>query len=208
VLSIRIIPTFNPSFTPRGNARPKSRWQSLKPRDCFYDKFQSDDLDNLYSNVFSDSEIFKYVGNGQPATREETESALISIIAHWQKHGFGRWAAIEKASNRLIGFGGLRSLFGTPELVYHFAKPHWGKGLGTELASAALKYGFDAHGFARIVAIAKPANAASMHVMKKVGMRFEKLARYYEIDVVQYEILRHEFDPGNSSSVNNRNEHE
>lgn len=152
-----------------------------------------DDLDDLYSNVFSDPEVFKYVGNGQPASREETENALLSIIAHWQKHGFGRWAAIEKVSEKLVGFGGLRSLFGVPELVYHFAKPYWGKGLGTELARAALRYGFEEHGFARIVAIAKPANVASMRVMEKVGMRFEKYARYYEIDVVQYEILRHEF---------------
>lgn len=157
-------------------------------------QFRLEDLDDLYSNVFSDSEIFKYVGNGQPASREETENALLSIIAHWQKHGFGRWAAIEKVSNRLIGFGGLRSLFGTPELVYHFAKPYWGKGLGTELARAALQFGFEEHGFERIVAIAKPPNIASMRVMEKVGMRFEKHARYYEIDVVQYEILRRDFD--------------
>lgn len=165
--------------------------------------FRPDDLDDLYEKVFSDPEIFRYVGNGMVATHAETETALLSIIAHWQKHGFGRWAAIEKESNRMIGFGGLRSLFGTPELVYHFAKPHWGKGLATELARAALRYGFEEHRFERIVAIAKPANVASAHVMEKVGMRFEKLAQYYDIDVVQYEILRHEFAPNDETYIFN-----
>jgi ribosomal-protein-alanine N-acetyltransferase len=80
-----------------------------------------------------------------------------------------------------------------PEVVYHFAKPHWGKGLATELGRASLRYGFETHRFARIVAIAKPENAASIHVMEKLGMRYEKDANYYGIDVTQYEINREDF---------------
>jgi ribosomal-protein-alanine N-acetyltransferase len=82
---------------------------------------------------------------------------------------------------------------GTPELVYHFAKRFWGRGLATELGKASLRYGFQEHQFARIVAVAKPENRASIHVMEKLGMRYEMHTCYYNIDVVQYAIGPTEF---------------
>ena len=157
----------------------------------------ADDLDHLAS-LLSDPDVVKYVGDGKPAGRDEAVRALESIIRHWETHGFGRWAVVDKNTGEFIGFGGLRSLFGTPEVVYHLAKTHWGRGYATELARASLRFGFEERGFDRIVAITKPLNAASIHVMDKLGLRFEKHARYYEIDVVQYEITREEFTPDNS----------
>ena len=156
---------------------------------------RADDLDNLAS-LLSDPDVVKYVGDGKPTGREEATRALESIIKHWETHGFGRWAVVDKSTGEFIGFGGLRSLFGTPEVVYHLAKVHWGKGYATELARAVLRFGFEERGFDRIVAITKPQNAASIHVMDKLGLRFERNARYYEIDVVQYEITREEFLAG------------
>jgi len=151
-----------------------------------------DDLNDLAS-LFADPEVVKYVGDGKPAGREEAAKAVESIIAHWQKHGFGRWIATDKSNGAFIGFGGLRSLFGTPEVVYHLKKDKWGNGLATELARAALRFGFEDRGFDRIVAITKPANTASIHVMEKLGMQFEKHAQYYGLDVVQYSIARDTF---------------
>ena len=154
--------------------------------------FRPDDLDALAA-LFADPDVLRYVGDGKPADRETAEKAITSIIDHWQRHGFGRWAVEDKETREFLGYGGLRSLLDTPEAVYHFAKAHWGKGFATELAYASLKYGFEDHGFERIVAIAKPANAASIHVMEKLGMRFEMSTSYYGIEVVQYAITAPEF---------------
>jgi RimJ/RimL family protein N-acetyltransferase len=154
--------------------------------------FCPEDLDEL-ATLFRDPEVMRYVGEGQPVNREEADKALRSIIRHWQTHGFGRWAAVNRETREFVGFGGLRSLFGTPEVVYHLATAHWGKGLATELARASLRFGFEDRKFERIVAIAKPLNAASIHVMEKLGMSYEKHASYYGIDVVQYRISREEF---------------
>jgi len=154
--------------------------------------FCPEDLDEL-ATLFRDPEVMRYVGEGQPVNREEADKALRSIIRHWQTHGFGRWAAVNRETREFVGFGGLRSLFGTPEVVYHLATAHWGKGLATELARASLRFGFEDRKFERIVAIAKPLNAASIHVMEKLGMSYEKHASYYGIDVVQYGISREEF---------------
>src|SRR5712691_4783952 len=92
--------------------------------------FRPDDLDGLAALV-ADADVMKYVGNGLPVTREEADVALQSIIRHWNNHGFGRWAAVDKETGRFAGYGGLRSLLGTPEVVYHFAKAYWGRGLAT-----------------------------------------------------------------------------
>jgi RimJ/RimL family protein N-acetyltransferase len=128
-----------------------------------------------------------------PPAREEAAKAVESIIAHWQKYGFGRWIAADKANGAFIGFGGLRSLFGTPEVVYHLTKKSWGKGFATELARAALRFGFEERGFDRIVAITKPPNTPSIRVMEKLGMQFEKHAQYYGLEVVQYSLTRDAF---------------
>jgi len=159
--------------------------------------FRPEDLDDLAA-LMSDPDVVRYVGDGKPVSREESDRALQSIIKHWQTHGFGRWAVFDKHSRKFVGFGGLRSLFGTPEVVYHLAKAHWGKGLATELGRAALRFGFEERGFERIVAITKPPNKASIHVLEKLGMQFEMITSYYDIEVVQYQITRDQFSPGDS----------
>lgn len=154
--------------------------------------FRDSDVDNLAA-LFADPEVMRYVGNGEPVDRAEAEKALASIIAHWERHGFGRWAIEDKETGEFVGYGGLRSLFGTPEIVYHFATRHWGKGFATEMARASLRWGFAQRGFQQVVAIAKPENAASIHVMEKLGMHFEERTSYYDIEVVRYSITAGEF---------------
>lgn len=150
-------------------------------------RFTIADLDEL-SVIFSDPKVVRYLGSGKPAKRKETEHALHTIIKHWERHGFGRWAVVSKQTRELIGYGGLRSFHDTPELVYLLARRYWGIGLATEIARASLRYGFREQGFERIVAMARLANTASHRVMEKVGMSFEKTAHIYDMDIVCYSI--------------------
>lgn len=154
--------------------------------------FHANDLDNL-AEMLADPDVMRYVEDGQPKDRDVAEKALNSILAHWERENFGRWAVEEKAGGQFIGFGGLRSLFGTPEVVYHLNPRFWGNGYATELARAALDFGFTQRGFARVVAVAKPDNAASIHVMEKLGMKFQQRTSYYDIDVVEYAITADDF---------------
>lgn len=155
------------------------------------------DLKDFYA-ILSDPEVVRYVGTGEPASLAEAEAALLSIGRHWERHGFGRWAVAEKDTGRLIGYGGLRMLIDTPEVVYHLAKAYWGLGLATEVARASLRYGFEEHGFGRVVAVAMPGNGASIHVMEKLGMAYEGRANYFGIDVVQYSVSREGYPPDDS----------
>jgi RimJ/RimL family protein N-acetyltransferase len=152
-------------------------------------QFKAGDLDDLYP-IFNKVDVVRYMKAVLPVSREETERALLSIIEHWKQHGFGRWCVTDKATRRLIGYGGLRNLYGTPELVYLLDKPFWNRGLATELAKACLKWGFDNRPFERIVAVTRPEHTASRRVMEKIGMSYERDTCYQEVDVVQYCISR------------------
>lgn len=151
--------------------------------------FTLDDLDELAA-IFSDSLVLKYLANGQAVTREETESALLSMIRHWQRHGYGRWAVVQRETQKLIGYGGLRNFEGTPELVYLLARPYWNCGLATEIARGCLEFGFMRKNFERIVALTRPNNVASRRVMEKAGLSYERNDNYFNIDVVVYSLTR------------------
>lgn len=151
--------------------------------------FTLDDLNELAA-IFSDSLVLKYLANGQGATREETETALLSMIRHWQRHGYGRWAVVHRETQKLIGYGGLRNFEGTPELVYLLARPYWNCGLATEIARGCLEFGFMQKNFERIVAFTRPNNLASRRVMEKAGLSFERNDTYFNIDVVVYALTR------------------
>jgi ribosomal-protein-alanine N-acetyltransferase len=155
--------------------------------------FTPDDLDAL-TLIFADPDVMAYLGkDGLPIEPEETALALQSIIRHWERHGFGRWAVERKSVGGLIGCAGIRSLEGQPELVYLLAKSCWGQGLATEVAEACLRYGFQEKHFDSILALTRPLNVKSRRVMEKIGMRFEKEANYFGVDVVQYVITRREY---------------
>lgn len=157
--------------------------------------FTLEDLDAL-SLIFGRPDVVKHLGTGMPLLKAEAAHALRGIIKHWTRHGYGRWAAVYKPTGKLIGYGGLRSFQGTPELVYLLDKPYWGIGLATELAEAALKYGFDERHFERIVAMTKVANAASQRVLEKIGMSLEKTEMICNMEVVCFSITRVEYQSG------------
>jgi RimJ/RimL family protein N-acetyltransferase len=155
-------------------------------------QFKMDDLDEL-AELFADPLVVKYLGSGEPVSRAETETALRSMIAHWERHGFGRWAAVHKPAGGLVGYGGLRSFHGEPELVYLLGRDHWRRGLATEMALACLRFGYEELGFERIIAMAKTQNVRSHRVLEKAGLRFERAANIYGMDVVCYGLSRNAF---------------
>jgi RimJ/RimL family protein N-acetyltransferase len=153
--------------------------------------FTPDDLDAL-SLITGDAEVMKYLGVSGPRTREKTRNTIDAILRHWQNHGFGIWAIEHKADGRLIGWCGLQMLEKTPEVevAYLLAKEYWNQGLATEAARAAVEYGFNGLNLKRIVAIARPENVGSYRVMEKIGMKYERDAHYYNVDVVYYALER------------------
>jgi RimJ/RimL family protein N-acetyltransferase len=156
--------------------------------------FTPGDLDELQL-VFGDTEVMKYISGGKPRTREETETGLRRTIEGWQRRGFGLWAVVEKATDKVIGYCGLIFLEETPEIevAYGLAKSSWGKGFATEAAHASLRFGFEELKLDRIVAVVNPQNSASQRVLEKLGMKYTKHERHYDADLMYYEISKSDY---------------
>ena len=110
----------------------------------------------------------------RPATRAEFDRVFEHALQFRDTHGM--WAVIERASASLVGRVGFFA-FGEaarPELAVLLSERSWCRGLATEAASACVAFGFAERGWPEIVAVVRPANAAALRVLAKVGMRLEQ----------------------------------
>jgi RimJ/RimL family protein N-acetyltransferase len=146
-------------------------------------RFTPDDVDNLY-DLDSDPEVMRYVTGGATTPREEVEhDYLPAFMSYYDRFaGYGFWAAIDKATDRFLGWFHLRPQEGDPadrpELGYRLRREAWGMGYATEGARALIRKAFADLGAERVVATAFRENLASRRVMEKVGMT---LARAYRL---------------------------
>jgi RimJ/RimL family protein N-acetyltransferase len=134
-----------------------------------------------FAALNADPEVRRYVGEGRPLTRAESDAELERIREHWDRHGFGLWcAAARGAPERCMGFVGLAvpsflpTVLPAVEVGWRLARPVWGRGLATEGATAALAEAFGPLALDQVIAIVEPANARSLRVAAKLGMRRER----------------------------------
>jgi ribosomal-protein-alanine N-acetyltransferase len=161
-----------------------------------------DYLDKLIP-ILSNPAVMKYSPRG-PIPKDQVEKVTQEIleffIAHWQQHGFGVWAVVEKVTSKLIGHCGLNFLPNSPEVevLYRLDQAYWNQGIASEAAKASLRYGFEEVKLDSIVAIAAPEHTASRRVMEKVGLKYEKNARFHNLDVVYYALARSQWQADDS----------
>lgn len=156
--------------------------------------FRLDDLD-AHAEILSDPLVTRFLARGPfnpQDAREVSARVLKHFINHWQVHGFGAWAAIDKTTQLLIGQCGLNYIPDHPEVevLYLLARAAWGRGLATEGARAAVRYGFEQVGLQRIVGITMPANVASQRVLEKAGLRYEKDGVFYGVHAKYFALNR------------------
>lgn len=148
-----------------------------------------DDKEAMFK-LHSDPAVQKYTGEPVVESIEEMEQAIATRIIDHKKYGFGRWATFLKDGMQFVGWAGLAYLpeFDEIDLGYRFLPEYWGSGIATEASRAILDYGFDTLKIKRIIAIALKEHKASIRVMEKVGMEFEKFAPYEpgSIDAIWY----------------------
>ena len=133
--------------------------------------FTPDDAPLVHA-VYSDPVVMRYVATGPMADIALTRRLLEDYDLHQRQHGFSFWAVIERSSGALIGDSGLyRTPAGEVELGYTLGTPWWGRGYATEAAGRWLSFAFDEVGTDEVIALAEPANTASLHVLEKLGMR-------------------------------------
>src|SRR4051794_8697329 len=122
--------------------------------------------------VYSDPEVMRYVATGPLADLTMTSRLLRDYMPHQEAWGYSFWAVVERATGTVIGDAGLyRTPIGEVELGYTLGQAWWKGAYATEAAGAWLEAAFSQLGISEVVALAEPANAASLRVLEKLGMR-------------------------------------
>ena len=143
--------------------------QLLTPR-LLLRPFRAGDAEVVHT-IYSDPVVMRYVATGAMTDLAITERLLDDYTAHQQRHGYSFWAVIEREAGLLIGDCGLyRTPTGEVELGYTLGAAWWGRGYATEAAGRWLSVAFDELGIDEVVALAEPANVASLNVLTKLGL--------------------------------------
>lgn len=143
-------------------------------------EFTMDDFEAVYE-FNSNLELHKYTGDEIIQSLDRAKEIIRDIwLEDYKKYGYGRWAAIYKPENRIIGFAGLKYLpeFDQTDIGFRFLPEYWGKGLATEASLEIIKYGFEKLGIDKIIGIAMADNIGSWRVLEKIGLTLYKVDEY------------------------------
>lgn len=139
-------------------------------------ELRPDDIDTVWV-LFSHPDILKTTLHNS-FTRERCCQWIERQQRMYATQGFAPWGAELRSNHALIGYCGLgvEHIDGKREVEigYRLLPSFWGRGLATEAAIAALGHGFTALGLQRIVATVLERNGASLRVVEKSGMQYEK----------------------------------
>jgi [ribosomal protein S5]-alanine N-acetyltransferase len=155
-----------------------------------------DDIEPVHA-LWTEAGVRRFLFDDQIIPREQAAGEIDQSIERFATDGCGLWGATLRQETGLIGFCGYRPFHDPPQLqlLYGFHPDHWSKGLATEASRAMLRFGFERLGFQRVVASADAPNTASLRVMEKSGMTFDRRETINGLDTVQYSIERQDFEP-------------
>lgn len=157
------------------------------------------DVDGLFE-LDSDADVHRYLGNNPVNNKNQIVDVISFIRQQYIDNGIGRLAIIEKESNGFVGWAGLKLITETTnnnidfyDLGYRLIKKYWNKGIGTEVASATLKYAFDELNLTEVYAMADCDNVGSNKILKKIGFDFIETFDLDEIQHNWYKIERENY---------------
>lgn len=148
----------------------------------------------------ADPQVHQYLGKKPVKDLEQVDVLIKFIRKQYNDNGIGRWAIIEKSSGDFIGWGGFKFVTGWVnsrtryhDLGYRLIQRYWGKGYATELAKAAVDYGFTTLNLKVIYAFADTENKASRHALEKAGLHFVENFEYEEEEHDWFEITKTDY---------------
>ena len=153
----------------------------------------------LYAGMRYHPEVAKWLSVSDADPIDAARAAIGRFELSWQERRYAPWGLFR--DGHLIGHGGLNFVpeFEATEVLWALHPETWGKGYATEMARAALRYGFEDLGLELIFAITKPDNLASQSVMKRLGLSYRRNVVYREIDAVWFDINREAFEKRKST---------
>lgn len=122
-----------------------------------------------------DKEVLQYTGDVAFESINHAKKFLENYD-QYATYGVGRWAVIHKDTEEFLGWCGLKF---TPksneyDIGFRFFKKYWNQGYATETAKACIEYGLHTLQLNTIVGRAMKANIASVKVLQKIGLSYER----------------------------------
>lgn len=165
------------------------------------------DAGDMY-RLDSNNDVHRYLGNRMNNSLDDAKKTVDYIMEQYQTNGIGRWAAIEKASGKFIGWSGLKlnddlTMNGHQhfyDVGYRLLPEFWGKGYATESSVAAMEYGFNVLNLDAIYGITHIENEASHRVLLKIGLNFVNNFKHEDEDfqLRWYELKKEHYGKGMS----------
>jgi ribosomal-protein-alanine N-acetyltransferase len=128
---------------------------------------------------WTEPDVRRFLFDGAALSAGEVTETIAESIRDFAASGYGIWL-IEPGSGPgsgtgsgagLVGTAGLRPLEESGlEIFYSLAPGAWGRGYATEAARAVVEYGLGALGPPEVLAEVDEGNAASVAVVKRLGM--------------------------------------
>ena len=128
--------------------------------------------------IVGDDEVMRFVG-GKGLSEEDCWRRMAASVGMWDLLGFGGWAVVRKADEKLVGmvslFNAWRALepeFGEdPEMGWIFATEVHGQGIAGEACRAVLDWADEHLPEKPFWAIVAPENGASLKLADKLGFK-------------------------------------
>ena len=148
----------------------------------------------LILQLNSDPAVMKYIGEIDTSLENAQAYVDLRVDGYADKKGLGIFVAELKNDSTPIGWFCLKQLDDTEEIEigYRLLKEYWGNGYATEGAQVLLDAGFTNLNLSEIVGVTLPENIASQVVLKKIGLQYVGLARYYGFDLSYFKKLKSE----------------
>jgi RimJ/RimL family protein N-acetyltransferase len=151
----------------------------------------------LLAGLSADPAVIRWVGDGQPWTRERCTEVHARTLLHWETHGFGWRVATVRETDQPIGFIALNFAFaGTRgvgldeyEIGWWLSPAVWRRGYASEGAAAVRDEALQRLHAPSVIARIQPDNAASRAVAESIGMAVDfSTADHTGIPVVVYRV--------------------
>jgi RimJ/RimL family protein N-acetyltransferase len=151
-------------------------------------RWEAEDLNQLIE-LHRSSAVNRYLSsNGRPWTPQDAQRALAKWSDEHVRMGLGKMKLVERETGRFVGRAGF-SPYGhnDHELGFTIAPDYRGRGYATEIARALARRFFEDGRAARFIAFAHPDNAASLAVIRKLGMRACGTVRVGAVEFLNFE---------------------
>lgn len=135
---------------------------------------------DLLLAIWNDPAFVLHVGDrGVRSLAEAVEAFREGPQQLYRDYGYGPYRVALRDSDQPIGICGLfrREGLPDPDIGFAFLPEFVGRGYGGEAAAVVVNHARETLGFRRLTAIVSPGNAASIGLIEKLGLRFERMVR-------------------------------